>query len=66
MNSKVSRRSKTGYKGITWVEKDKKYVCLIQAAGGKRFYKRCKTIDEAIVIIRELRIKYHGEFARHE
>jgi hypothetical protein len=65
MNSKITHRNKTGYKGISWVEKEKRYVCTIQVPKNKKIVRRCKTLDEAIVVIKDLRVKYHGEFARH-
>lgn len=65
MNSKVQSRNKTGEKGVTWRERDKRYVVACKVGGKQNYVGSFKSFDEAVRASREFRSKHHGEFVRN-
>ncbi len=64
-NSKLSKRNKTGVKGVYWHEGRKRYRAVIFAEGCVRWSGHFKTLEEAEKAIRAEREKHHGEFTNH-
>ena len=56
-------RNKTGYRGISWNERDKAWVVQISTELGIVKRKQVKDKELAIQIYKELSKEYYGEFA---
>ena len=65
MNSKVQARNTCGEKGVTWRERDKRWIAACRANGKQNYLGSFFSADEAIQVVREFRTKHHGEFARN-
>ena len=65
-NSRLRRTNTTGYKGVTWSAKRKKYVAQIHFNGRGIFLGHYDTPGEAHEAYKEAAIRLFGEFARFE
>jgi len=63
-NSKKPKNNTSGYKGISWNKKSKKWTVFIQVNKKNKYLGGYETKKEAIQIRKEATAKYHGEFAR--
>lgn len=67
MHNQASRRTNSsGYKGVHWDERDKKYRAQIMVGREKKFLGYHESADAAHAAYSEAAKKYHGEFARTE
>jgi hypothetical protein len=60
-NRGLTKANKSGYKGVTWNARKRKWVASITLQAGV-----FENIEDAVEAARRLREKLHGEFARHE
>ncbi len=62
-NQSMYKNNKSGFKGVSWFKRDKKWVAQIKIDGKKKHlgYFDCKV--EAAIAYNEAAIKHHGEFA---
>lgn len=63
-NRSMSRRNKTGVKGVQWEKSRRRWRAIILREG-KQHVQRFRTLDEAAAAIRQMRDNLHGEFANH-
>lgn len=63
-NTGLSRRNKTGVKGLSWYEKEQAWIGQI-VAYGKSHQKRSKDRETVEKWLVETRNRLHGEFANH-
>lgn len=66
-NSKMKKNNTSGYTGISYDKKAKLYT-IRKYYNGKRVYKSARTLEEAIVILKEMEkelIANHGYSERH-
>lgn len=64
-NTRVSRKSTTGIKGVYWIGKCQRYEAHLSFKGREIYVGRFRSADEAISAVVAMREKLHGEFARH-
>lgn len=64
-NSKLSKRNKTGVKGVYWHAGRKRFRAVLFAKGVTVWSGHFKTLEEAKDAIRVEREKHHGEFTNH-
>ena len=57
--------SKSGFKGVYWVENRKKWIAQLKINGKNYQIGRYKDINEAKTAVISFRNKYHGEFANN-
>lgn len=62
-NKVAQSNSATGYSGITWHKRDKKYQAQIKLNGKWYYIGGFKALDEAIMARKATEKKYFGEFA---
>lgn len=65
-NNKLSKRNKSGYKGVIYREKYKSYMVYITINKKRLYLGHYKTLEEAIEVRRKAEEKYFGEFKRDE
>lgn len=65
-NRRNQINNKTGYKGVSWNAKDKRYKTQIRVKGKRIYLGEYLTAEEAYKVYCDAMIKYHGEFARLE
>ena len=63
-NRKMDKRNKSGYRGVCWNKKDKKFKVTIQHNNCQIHLGMYSDILEAAQSYNKAAIKYHGEFAR--
>lgn len=63
-NRKVNKNNTSGYKGVVYHKRDKRYQCSIKINGKRIHLGYFKTAIEAAKAYNEAAIKYFGEFAR--
>lgn len=61
-NGKMRPNNTTGYKGVTYVKRDKKYIAVIHYNNEQINLGRFKTAEDAYQAYCEASKKYHGEF----
>lgn len=64
-NSSLSKRNKSGVKGVVWNKKHKRWSVSTQYKKKYIWLGSYDTLDEAAKVVKEFREKYHGEFANH-
>jgi hypothetical protein len=64
-NQKIRKQNTTGVKGVGWRPDKKKFRARIIVNGTEICLGHFKTLEEAAVVVKEARIKHHGEFANH-
>ena len=63
-NSKINSRNKTGYKGVIWHKRDKKFQANIRINGKRIHLGYFIKAEDAARAYNAAAIKYHKEFAR--
>ena len=63
VNQGLTKRNTSGYKGIWWCARERKWVARIQIGRKKIWIGRFDTAEEAYAAYCEAAKKYHGEFA---
>jgi hypothetical protein len=63
-NQDLSVSNSTGYKGVAWHSKAKKYVAQIRSNGNYHYLGLYTTSEEAAAVYDRAALLYHGEFAR--
>lgn|SRR4051812_40385439 len=64
MNRRIHSTNASGYKGVKWDEKEKRWEARIRANGVVFKLGRFKTAEAASAAYQNASIKHHGEFAR--
>lgn len=64
-NAKLKSNNKSGYKGVSWSESKKRWLCRIMANGKMVLDCRFKDKEDAIEKVRTEREKHHKQFANH-
>tara|TARA_R110000868_G_C10534448_1_gene734340 strand:- start:41 stop:529 length:489 start_codon:yes stop_codon:yes gene_type:complete len=63
-NKSIQSNNKSGIKGVIWDSRRKEWRATCQL-NKKSITKYCKSVDEAIKVMRKLREELHGQFAHH-
>jgi hypothetical protein len=63
-NSGLQKNNSTGFTGVLWRKRDRKFMAQIVVGGKYIYLGNHKTIAEAIAARREAEIEYFGEFRR--
>lgn len=63
-NSKISTRNTTGFKGVEWNKRLKKWTVRIQVNGKRKYFGCYNDIDYAKFVSESMRYKYHKQYAR--
>ena len=64
-NSKAPTTNKSGYKGISWDKRDKKWRAQISTNGQYQRLGTFKHLADAVAAMKAFREMKHGEFCRH-
>ena len=64
-NMKIRPNNKCGIKGVCWCPLYNKWTSQLVVDGSTKNLGYFKNIKDAERAVREARVKYHGEFARH-
>lgn len=64
MNKGAQARNTSGFKGVTWHKKARKWMAQINADGAHRYLGLHDTPEGAHAVYQEAAAKLHGEFAR--
>lgn len=62
-NTRLSKRNKSGYKGVSWDNKWQKWTVRVRIDGRYRFFGYHEDLEFAGLLAYEVRRKHHGEFA---
>lgn len=65
-NAKLQKKNKSGFKGVSWDAKSKKWRVIITANKKRYNFGVYEKLEEAIKVAIEARKKYHGEFGRYK
>lgn len=65
-NSKIPKNNTSGFKGVSWHSRDKKWQAQLMINKKSKHLGIFKTIEEATEAVKKAREELHGEFARHE
>lgn len=65
-NRKRDVRNKSGVKGVYWHSKNRRWIASIKMRGLVVYRRSFGSLSVAENEIRKARVKFHGEFARHE
>jgi hypothetical protein len=65
-NAKISKNNTSGYKNVSWDKACNKWKVALRADKKSVLIGHFGDLDLAGLVAKEARIKYHGEFARHE
>jgi len=64
-NVKIQKNNTSGYKNVSWVEKDKRFRVEITVNKIKKYLGYFADIELADLVAHEARDLYHGKFAKH-
>jgi len=64
-NQGIKITNKSGYKGISWYVRDKRWVAKLNVCGKSHIVGNFVNKDDAIKAMEKARIELHKEFARH-
>ena len=62
-NSKKYKNNSSGVKNVYWFKPTGQWVSRLRSGRKNVFLKYCDTLEEAELVLKEARKKYHGEFA---
>jgi hypothetical protein len=62
-NTRKYKNNKSGVKNVFWYSRAQKWIARIRVNGKNVFHQQCDTVEEAETLLKEVRHKYHGEFA---
>ncbi len=62
-NTRKYKNNKSGVKNVFWYSRAQKWIARIRVNGKNVFHQQCDTVEEAEALLKEVRHKYHGEFA---
>jgi hypothetical protein len=65
LNRKISKNSKTGYKGVCVHTQTGRYLVRVSVYGKDKYFGIYEDLELAGLVAEMAREKYHGEFARH-
>lgn len=63
-NAKISKVNKTGFKGVCYFERDKRYFAYIRAGGRQVHLGSFDTAEEAALAYAKASTELHGEYGR--
>ena len=64
INRKMQSNNTSGYRGVYWHKRDKKWLAHIKIDGKKINFGYCSTKEQAAEAYNEAAKKHYGEFAR--
>lgn len=64
-NQRLVKRNSSGFKGVSWDKKERKWLAQIRVDGRSRNLGRYKTPEQAHAAYCAASLKIYGEFARH-
>ncbi len=64
MNMRRNSRNTSGYRGVHWNKKNKKWTAMIRVANKKHYLGLFESVEAAATAYAEASRKYHGEFGR--
>lgn len=64
-NTKVYSRNKSGIKGVSWCNREKRWIAQIVVEGKRHFLGQHREIASAETAVRAGRERLHGEFCNH-
>ena len=64
MNKGPQSNNKSGIKGVHYSSRDKRWIGQVKA-NDKKYWKYCKTIEEAKAWVENTRNQFHGKFANN-
>lgn len=64
MNMRRNSRNTSGYRGVHWNKKNKKWTAMIRVANKKHYLGLFESVEAAAAAYAEASRKYHGEFGR--
>lgn len=64
MNMRRNSRNTSGYRGVHWNKKNKKWTAIIRVANRKHYLGLFESVEAAATAYAEASRKYHGEFGR--
>ena len=65
LNRKISKNSKTGYKGVCVHSQTGKYIVRVSVYGKDKYFGIYEDLELAGLVAEMARKKYHGEYARY-
>jgi len=66
MNSKISKKSKSGIKGVRWVPSARKWQTSLMKDGKHYYFGSFKRLEDAATAVIKGRNELHGAFAKHQ
>lgn len=63
-NQRAPSNSSSGFKGIRWNSRRKKWTAICMTNGRRHWLGSFKTLEEAVTAMADFRLKHHGDFAR--
>jgi len=64
-NTKIKKTNISGVKGVNWCKRDKFWIASIKVKGVSKRIGGFKEMKDAVMAMKNARIKLHGEFANH-
>ena len=66
LNSKMKANNTSGVKGVTWNKEKSIWKAYIKNEGKQLHLGYFHSLEEAEAVVKDARVKYHGEYSRHE
>ena len=64
-NRKLNKNNKSNCKGVHWAKALKKWQVIIWIEGKPKYFGIFEDKEQAVLVAKEARLKYHGDFANH-